>query len=168
VAEVAGASAKSSFSGVNIIALIVVVAEIVVIDLMFRGPPSVNFCLGLISFVALSFIMFLFGVARKWGQRNIFVALAFVLSNLALLVIAFGGIYSQLGLNDTVSKKHNYTSIWDGIYFSIITLTTVGYGDITPTLLTRSIAAFEALTGYVIMGLLISVLVITAQRGRDR
>jgi len=151
-------------SPVSSAALLVILLEAIAVFFVLYLPASVSVCEGFISLVAVSFVAFLFTVARKRGLQNIFITFAFVFSNIASIILAFGSIYSQLGLNDTVSKKHTYTTVWDGIYFSIITLTTVGYGDITPNLQTRSIAAFEALTGYVIMGLLISVLVIMAQR----
>ena len=44
------------------------------------------------------------------------------------------------------------------MYFSVITWTTVGYGDFVPTESTRLFAATEAFIGHVWMGLLISVL----------
>lgn len=46
----------------------------------------------------------------------------------------------------------------DYVYFSAITWTTVGYGDITPTANTRIIAGLEAIAGYLFMGVFISIL----------
>ena len=49
---------------------------------------------------------------------------------------------------------------FDLVYYSFITLTTLGYGDITPQLpLTRSFAILEAITGVLFMGILIGTLV---------
>jgi hypothetical protein len=46
------------------------------------------------------------------------------------------------------------------LYFSYITLTTVGYGDIVPThSITRNLAAFEALTGQIYIAVLLARLV---------
>ncbi len=46
------------------------------------------------------------------------------------------------------------------LYFSYITLTTVGYGDLVPThSITRSLAAFEALTGQLYIAVLLARLV---------
>ena len=46
------------------------------------------------------------------------------------------------------------------LYFSYITLTTVGYGDLVPThSITRSLAAFEALTGQLYLAVLLARLV---------
>jgi hypothetical protein len=46
------------------------------------------------------------------------------------------------------------------LYFSYITLATVGYGDITPTHpITRNLAAFEALAGQIYVAVLLARLV---------
>jgi hypothetical protein len=42
------------------------------------------------------------------------------------------------------------------LYFSIVTWTTLGYGDVVPTDASRMIAASEALVGYIFMAILIS------------
>ena len=48
----------------------------------------------------------------------------------------------------------------DLVYYSFTTLTTLGYGDITPQLpITRSLAILEAITGVLFMGILIGTLV---------
>jgi hypothetical protein len=77
------------FGAVNLIGLIVIIAEGSTIAWIFHNPLPVNICKGLISFVALLFVVFLFGVAYDWGRRNIFVALAFVLSNVSSIIVAF-------------------------------------------------------------------------------
>ncbi len=57
----------------------------------------------------------------------------------------------------------------DDLYFSFITLTTVGYGDLTPaTSLGRSFAVLEALTGQIYLVTIVSVLVSRLGRARTR
>ena len=52
------------------------------------------------------------------------------------------------------------TIFWDMIYFSFVTLTTLGYGDITPTQpIAKSLAYTEALTGQLFIAILIGTLV---------
>jgi hypothetical protein len=49
---------------------------------------------------------------------------------------------------------------FNGFYFSFITLSTVGYGDITPvSRIARWLAAMEAMTGLLYVAILISRLV---------
>jgi voltage-gated potassium channel len=46
-------------------------------------------------------------------------------------------------------EEHGFTSIPAGIYWAIVTLTTVGFGDITPmTNLGKFIASFVMILGY--------------------
>lgn len=63
-------------------------------------------------------------------------------------------------------------SAWDGIYFAIITSTSVGYGDITPeTLIGQMISIGLALIGTVFFGLVVATatraVTLTVQEYRD-
>jgi hypothetical protein len=87
---------------------------------------------------------------------------AFALSSIVVYAID----YRFLGIKPTITQDP--VSPWDNLYFSIITWTTVGYGDFVPTPTARLFAASEALLGYLFMGMylatLFQVLVITAPR----
>jgi len=53
-----------------------------------------------------------------------------------------------------------HSNRWDYLYFSFVTLTTLGYGDITPSLpLVRSLAYLEAICGQFYLAILVSSLV---------
>jgi len=59
-------------------------------------------------------------------------------------------------------------SLVDFVYFSYVTLTTLGYGDITPVKpAARSLATLEAITGQLYLAVLIARLVATYTRTRD-
>ncbi len=90
-----------------------------------------------------------------------------------LLGIAFAGIYA--GINDAevtgfFAQPGPKTNV-DFLYFSFITQTTVGYGDLTPgTDVGKVITTFEALIGQVFLVTLVARLVSMygiARRGRD-
>ena len=50
-------------------------------------------------------------------------------------------------------------SIVDSFYFSVVTLTTLGYGDVTPNSLGGQVVAMAAvITGYFMLGGLLSIL----------
>jgi hypothetical protein len=75
---------------------------------------------------------------------------------LCFAVWTYSDIYMRLGIADATS-----TVVYDRescLYFSIVTFTTLGYGDYRPTLDGRMVAATEALTGYVFLGVLISMI----------
>ena len=59
-------------------------------------------------------------------------------------------------------------TVRDAMYFSVLTFTTLGYGDIRPEAPYRIAAALEALYGYVFLGLLVGLLANAASSGRDR
>jgi len=53
----------------------------------------------------------------------------------------------------------NLDDLGDCLYFSVVTFTTLGYGDIIPHGLARPIAAFEAFAGSFTMALFVVVFV---------
>lgn len=69
--------------------------------------------------------------------------------------------------------EHGFTSIPKSIYWAIVTVTTVGYGDIIPqTALGQAISAFAMLTGYAILavptGILSAELIGEMQREKNQ
>jgi hypothetical protein len=55
----------------------------------------------------------------------------------------------------------------DELYFSVITWTTTGYGDLRPLPNSRLLAASEALTGYVFMALFLGIIISQLVSGRS-
>ena len=78
------------------------------------------------------------------------------LVTLATIIGCFAVIYRQLGLSGTEGITHDP---WVCLYFSVITWTTVGYGDFAPAPNSRPFAALEAMVGYVCMALLTAVVI---------
>jgi len=77
------------------------------------------------------------------ARRKIFV---FLFSVLTLMVI-FGALMFIIE-----GPEHGFTSIPESVYWAIVTITTVGYGDITPqTPLGQFIAALAMISGYAII-----------------
>lgn len=63
----------------------------------------------------------------------------------------FANLYKAVGINSADGVTHNAV---DCLYFSVVTWTTLGYGDFTPTESLRIPAAIEALLGYTFMAIL--------------
>ena len=85
---------------------------------------------------------FLFA-ALKAGRAKIIV---FLTTMLTLIMIVASIMYLVEG------EKNGFADIPTAVYWAIVTVTTVGYGDITPqTFLGKSIAAFLMVLGYAII-----------------
>ncbi len=77
-----------------------------------------------------------------------------------LTVIATHALYySQIGLVMTGTDQVFRPRWRDALYFSIVTFTTLGYGDMAPREEYRLTAAFQAIFGYVFLGALVGMLV---------
>lgn len=102
--------------------------------------------------------------AMAMSRRKIFVFFSSVL----VLATIFGSLMFLVE-----GPEHGFTSIPKSIYWTIVTITTVGYGDITPqTVLGQVIASAAMLTGYSIIavptGILTAELTTEIQRDRNQ
>lgn len=73
-----------------------------------------------------------------------------------LLNIIFAGLYLLIGIEylEGISNQHQQPSFWEAFFFSAQTLTTVGYGRISPTgFWANSAAGLEALIGLLLIAL---------------
>lgn len=97
------------------------------------------------------------------SHRRITVFLFFVLT----LVVVLGSLmYAIEGQGDSTSE---FTDIPSSIYWAIVTLTTVGYGDISPqTPLGRAVAATLMILGYSIIVVPTGLVVSSLPKSEDR
>ncbi|CAH9051681.1 hypothetical protein PSECIP111951_01617 [Pseudoalteromonas holothuriae] len=106
-----------------------------------------------------SFINLLCGYGEK-PENVIRFSLAMIVV-CALLYFLFGVSYEDqlLQLNAANSISENISALLNSFYFSVVTFTTLGYGDITPIGVSRFIAAIEAFTGSFSLALFVVVFV---------
>ena len=76
----------------------------------------------------------------------------------SVFLLAFTDIYKTLGISNTGDKSLTRDPA-TCLYFSVITFTTVGYGDFVPTPEAREYAAVEAMFGNSFMGMSIGLFV---------
>lgn len=76
---------------------------------------------------------------------------------ISVAIIVFFGFIFWLG-SSWVAFDHTTQgfSLWDGLYFSTITFTTLGYGDYSPTGWLKILCSVEAFSGVVNMGFIIA------------
>lgn len=77
------------------------------------------------------------------------VAIAIVILLISGLTMSYALAYRYVGLIDDGQVTHDPITC---LYFSIVTWTTLGYGDVRPTPGARLIAASEAVVGLVFIG----------------
>ncbi len=98
------------------------------------------------------------GAALKASVRKIVVFLGAVLT----LVLIIGSVMYLVE-----GEEHGFTSIPVAIYWAIVTLTTVGYGDIAPeTVLGRFLASLVMILGYGIIAVPTGIVTVELARGR--
>ncbi len=101
----------------------------------------------LLVYILLTLPMKLFGIV---------VGLAGYLVLLLTFIYCFSNIYVEHGITSDGEVTHDQ---YNALYFSMVTWTTLGYGDFQPTPDARFWASFEALLGYVFMGILVGLTV---------
>jgi Ion channel len=92
-------------------------------------------------------------VDRRFGYHGLaFVAGAIFLST----TFSYALIYLPTGLIDQ-DLPNEALSIETAYYFSIVTITTLGFGDIRPSVASRLVAASESVSGLILIALCLSV-----------
>lgn len=91
-----------------------------------------------------------------------------------IVILGFGLIYFILSINQILlvengelREVNTVGSIIHSLYFSGVTLLTIGYGDITPIGIGRFIALIQALIGYILPTAFVLRLVQSNQENRD-
>ena len=87
-------------------------------------------------------------------QQRIVTAITIATDMLAV-IFAFANAYQIYG--GVVVNGVAAIGFADHLYFSVVTFTTLGYGDFLPTGTTRFIATFEALLGYAYFAVVIGL-----------
>lgn len=140
------------------------VFQVPLIPNLYAACAAYAFAFLIILFYLRSEIYVLFCHAVNRNEK--LTALAFISGYGIALLFCFSGLYYYFGIvsGDTIIKHDWQTSI----YFSIVTWTTLGYGDLHPIEGLRIVAAVEALIGYIFMGLTIGVVISILSTPKDK
>ena len=105
-------------------------------------------------------IAFFLSYKDRGQQKGCYISLFLLL---ALILLVYSVIYrGNIVANE--KPEEPITDMVTCLYFSIVTFTTLGYGDFAPTANVRLLAALEAILGYVFLGLLIGTTMSYLQR----
>ncbi|MDM8559698.1 potassium channel family protein [Candidatus Parabeggiatoa sp. HSG14] len=152
-----------SLKTINILIIILFVLWLLQIFSTAIGEPKggIKYTLIVVIFVLFVQLNYTFVIHLKFflkkthSREEVFQAFGVVFITGMSNIFLFSVIYYIFGI-DSISgiMKNNF---YASLYFSIITWTTVGYGDFTPIPALWLIAAMEAVMGYVYMALLIGL-----------
>ncbi len=123
------------------------------------GLPSSIFMVALAFLFLTSYVWLLIGRVHRIlaGTGNLLAHVVVAAAEVAAMLISFAVVYQKLGIIDNTrpgdALAHEF---WTCLYFSVVTFTTLGYGDFYPQGVGRALAGMQALTGYLVLGVLAS------------
>jgi len=108
--------------------------------------------------------------ASRWAQRSALTRIALVS---ALVIIMFLASFLESGIWAlTYMLVGALSSLEEALYFSMVTFTTLGYGDVTLNDEWRLLASFEAANGTIMFGWTTAIIMAVVHRlyigGEDR
>jgi hypothetical protein len=127
------------------------------------GTPSGSITAAYIGFLIVTVVLFLelgYAIVRtraletEGNESKIIARAAFFLFDSTYLLLgtitAFAALYLLCPVIDVAC-----TTGRDALYFSMVTFTTLGYGDLTPNDQFKIVAAGQAVLGYITLGLIV-------------
>ena len=101
------------------------------------------------------------------GKGKFWAEILMAVANLALLLSAFAVIYKIYGSGEDTSghsfiadtshsPEQKVKTFPEALYYSVVTFTTLGYGDMQPRGVLRFMACLETFVGYLVLGILAS------------
>lgn len=132
------------------------------IVLPIYSPPESRVPAIFIAIIILSVLIMLLFTRFTRGASNKNKIISFL--NLFLyyavpfIFFFFASVYETYGLIKGNTKAHIY-DFMQSLYFSAVTLTRLGYGDLYPTEYSKFYAALESLLGYIIIALFVGFVI---------
>lgn len=124
-------------------------------------------CWEIIGLVAIPLrIVFVDRYAKDWKPYSYHRSLIFVLWNYGEMVVAFAFLYLHLEVIEGIASGRNIERVGRALYYSVVTITTLGDGKMNFTSFGKCLASAEP-----VMGLLVLVVVVGlffVEQGRQR
>ena len=130
-----------------------------------RGSVDAPYGAALLILLALAASLFIVWMAMR--TRMTLPRLLAYISLQFYIIVIYAMIYARIGLLDGGGELLH--DLGTGFYFSLVTWTTLGYGDLQPPEPLRLLAGSEAILGYISMGVLVALLLqwLTAAKKTD-
>jgi len=124
------------------------------------APPNIGVWLSGAAIIIGTIVLLLFLASiffKGRGNKSLGDILLVSASGVLPLPVHFAVLYTWFGIYRSGSTE-KLTDFGSAFYFSVVTWTTLGYGDIVPGEDARLIVIAEVTAGYVVMALLIAAL----------
>ena len=126
---------------------------------------KIGFCVGMIATANIWCLLeFVFYFKKRKQEDRFFMEFLALVGIVFLQILVFAVIHQSNGLEGLDNRAANFL---DYLYFSIVTWTTLGYGDLHPSEAGRLFAAFQALLGYVYTALLVGLFIAMVHERSD-
>ena len=100
------------------------------------------------------------------SEKPVLAAVEALMLLLVMLVIGFASVYVALDHDD--GQFSGLDTRLDSLYFTVVTLSTVGYGDITATgQLARAVVTLQIVFNLAFVGIAVRAFTAAARRGRQ-
>ena len=120
---------------------------------------SVHYRLKLASSIRERVLLWISQPFTRHDKNKWFLLTGLFIACIILISLLFGVFYWKFELIKFSEENFRPLSFRDSFYFSVVTFTTLGYGDLKPACIQgRMLAISEVICGYVILGLSISIL----------
>jgi hypothetical protein len=127
-----------------------------------------NILIGLILIISTSFVhatttkVVLSFIHQKHKFRGSFLRIVYI--NSVVLITIFATIFESLIWSFTYLIIDAFKTFEEAFYFSLITYTTLGYGDVILSNADRLLGAFEAANGVIMLGWSTAIVVTAIQK----
>jgi len=102
---------------------------------------------------------------RYWFPYSLNRNILFVIWGYLEAVIYFAYMYRHFDVVGYMGCENPITTVWDALYFSVVTITTLGYGDISPiNLLGRILTSAEPIIGITLLVLVLGLFFVKFDR----
>ncbi len=146
---------------------IILVAGLLIIMLLL-GTLEVTEYWGLISILGVLLMLTAYYSLSFFKEDGSWGRLYFYIAMLPFLIGYFAIIYKAFGVVTPASGGEAVQLGWlDALYFSVVTWTTLGYGDFRPdNNVTKIYVMIEVVLGYVYMGLLLGKVLLVSMKNK--
>ncbi|RLU01785.1 ion channel [Ketobacter sp.] len=142
----------------RIVMLGLFLSYMLLVSAIWLGVIALWISLIVICGITAYFSFTFFRSSEHFGKFLYFVLYVF------LLIAYLALIYKLFGIVDTSTNEEIKPSLLNAAYFSVVTWTTLGYGDFRPIDQLKPFVMAEDLMGYIFMALLVSKVLYMAQK----